>query len=135
MVKHLSICCMCVPWFSNSTRHTPAVGLLVSGINCSDKRPHWLRLLERRSKSSPTILIFSIFLGEVKNIEIFALQSKSLYISHAKSNFYETEIEIWAGFGLVGSTEMIADYEQLFEAGFFMFSEAKKIVKFLKIFS
>ena len=31
--------------------------------------------------------------------------SKSLYISLAVSNFYETEIEIWAGFGSVGNTE------------------------------
>ena len=27
------------------------------------------------------------------------LSPKSLYISHTVSNFYETEIEIWAGFG------------------------------------
>ena len=32
-------------------------------------------------------------------------QPKSLYISHAVSNFYGTENEIWAGFGPVGSTE------------------------------
>ena len=36
------------------------------------------------------------------------------------SNLYGTEIEIWAGFGLVGSTEKIwgADYEQLLRAMF-----------------
>ena len=28
-----------------------------------------------------------------------------LYISCVVSNFYETEIEIWAGFGPVGNTE------------------------------
>ena len=33
------------------------------------------------------------------------LNSNSLYISHAASNFYGTEIEIWAGFGPFGSTE------------------------------
>ena len=32
------------------------------------------------------------------------MQAKSLYISRAVSNFYGTEIEIWAGYGLVGST-------------------------------
>jgi hypothetical protein len=32
-------------------------------------------------------------------------QPKSLYISHAVSNFFGTEIEICAGFGPVGSTE------------------------------
>ena len=51
--------------------------------------------------------------------------AKSLYISHAESNFYGTEIEIWAAFGLVGSTEKKnwTDYEQLFRA---VFSWAKK---------
>ena len=33
------------------------------------------------------------------------LWAKSLYISHAVSNFYRTGIEIWAGFGPIGSTE------------------------------
>ena len=32
-------------------------------------------------------------------------QPKSLYISRAVSDFYETEIEIWAGFCPVGNTE------------------------------
>ena len=32
-------------------------------------------------------------------------QLRSLYLSRAVSNFYGTEIEIWAGFGPVGSTE------------------------------
>ena len=31
------------------------------------------------------------------------LKSKSLYISRAVSNFYGTEIEIWAGFGPIMS--------------------------------
>ena len=30
---------------------------------------------------------------------------KSLYISHAVSNCYGTEIEIWAGFRSIGNTE------------------------------
>ena len=33
------------------------------------------------------------------------MQAKSLYISRAVSNFYGTEIEIWAGFGPAGGTE------------------------------
>ena len=32
-------------------------------------------------------------------------QGKSLYTSHVVSHFYGTEFGIWAGFGLVGSTE------------------------------
>ena len=32
------------------------------------------------------------------------VKAKSLYISCAVNNFYGTEIEIWAGFGPVGST-------------------------------
>ena len=34
-----------------------------------------------------------------------SLHSKSLYISFAVSQSYRTESEMWAGFGLVGSTE------------------------------
>ena len=33
----------------------------------------------------------------------YALEQKSLYISHVVSNFLGTQIEIWDGFGLVGS--------------------------------
>ena len=45
------------------------------------------------------------------------------------SNFYGTEIEIWAGFGPAGNTEkkMWDDYEQLLRSVFFMFPGAKKI--------
>ena len=51
---------------------------------------------------------------------------KSLYISCAVNNFYGTEIEIWAGFGPVGSTEKnLADYEQFLRAIFSMFSWPK----------
>ena len=41
------------------------------------------------------------------------------------SNFHGTEIDIWAGFGLVGSSEKNRDdYEPSLEGGFFMFSWA-----------
>ena len=50
-------------------------------------------------------------------------ETKPLYRSCAGSNFYGTDIEIWAGFGPVGST----DYEQLLWAFFFMYSWAKEI--------
>ena len=33
------------------------------------------------------------------------LDARALYISRAVSNLYGTEIEIWAGIGLVGNTE------------------------------
>ena len=49
---------------------------------------------------------------------------KSLYISRAVSNFYGTEIKIWAGFGPDGNTE-----RKKIEVGFFMFSGPKKIQK------
>ena len=39
------------------------------------------------------------------------------------SNFYGTEIEIWAGLGLVGTTEKnLDDYEKILRGGLFMFS-------------
>ena len=54
-------------------------------------------------------------------------EKKSLYISPGVSNFYETEIEIWAGFGPVGNAEKNwANYD--FEVGFFTFSRTKKIL-------
>ena len=47
------------------------------------------------------------------------------------SNFYGTGIEIWASFGQVGNTEKNwADYEQLLQRFFLMFSWEKNI--FLK---
>ena len=41
-------------------------------------------------------------------------------MNRAMSNFYGTEIEIWAGFGPVGNTEkkIGADYEQLLKSVF-----------------
>ena len=42
------------------------------------------------------------------------MQAKSLYISLAVSDFYESEIEVWAGFVPVSNTEKTwVDYEQL----------------------
>ena len=54
------------------------------------------------------------------------METKSLYISRAVSNFYGTEIKIWAGFRPVGNTEtkFLGDYEQVLRAVFFMFSWA-----------
>ena len=44
------------------------------------------------------------------------------------SNFYETEIEIWAGLGPVGNTEkkIGADYEQLLRSVFSCFQGQTK---------
>ena len=47
---------------------------------------------------------------------------KVIIISHAVSIFYGTEIEIWAGFGLIGSTERFgADYEPFLRVVFYVF--------------
>ena len=46
----------------------------------------------------------------------------SHYRSHAVGDFYETRIEIWAGFGPVG----ITDYEQLLRPIFFQVFVVKK---------
>ena len=55
-------------------------------------------------------------------IELMTMHTKSLYISRAVSNFYGTEIEIWAGFGPVGNNEKYGeDYEQLLRLVFFLF--------------
>ena len=43
----------------------------------------------------------------------FSSQSHYMYISCAVSNFYGTEFVIWAGFGLVGSTENRPTYQLL----------------------
>ena len=61
-----------------------------------------------------------------------SIQAKSLYISHAVSNFHGTEIDIWAGFGPVGNTEIknLSQLQATFEGGFFMFSWAKKCFNF-----
>ena len=43
-------------------------------------------------------------------------------------DLYGTGIEVWAGFGPIGSTEkrVWADYEQLFRVFLFLFSGTKK---------
>ena len=49
-------------------------------------------------------------------------ESKSLYISHAVSNFYGTKLEMWAGFGPVRN--VLKKMDQLLAFfGFFMFSD------------
>ena len=60
---------------------------------------------------------------------------KSLYISPAVSNLHETEIEIWAGFGLVGITEkrVWANYEQLLRAVFYALIAKKEKKKYCSI--
>ena len=55
------------------------------------------------------------------------MHPKLLYISHAVSNIYGTEIEIWTGFRLVGNTvKNWANYEQLMRAVFSCFYGQKK---------
>ena len=63
------------------------------------------------------------------------LLPKSICISRAVSNFYGTEIEIWAGFGPVGNTEKKnwANYEQLLSADLTCFHGQKEIEIFQKI--
>ena len=63
-----------------------------------------------------------------------SIQAKSLYISHAMSNFHGTEIEIWAGFGPVGNTEkkIWADYDQFLRAVFSCIQGQKKSLNFFK---
>ena len=46
------------------------------------------------------------------------------YISPAVSHFYETEYEIWAGFGQVGSTDWSEKYAT-FEGSFLCFHGQK----------
>ena len=59
------------------------------------------------------------------------MEPKSLYLSRAVSNFYETDITIWAGFGPDGNAEkkIWADYEQLLRAFFSCFQGQKKMLK------
>ena len=64
------------------------------------------------------------FNSHLANFQACVAQTKSLYdISHAMKNFYGTEIEIWAGLGLVGSTEKNGTVMSNFlGGGLFMFS-------------
>ena len=58
--------------------------------------------------------------------------AKSLYLSCVVSNFHETEIDIWAGFGPVCNTKKNwVDYDLLLGC-FYMFSWTKKYLIFLK---
>ena len=60
-------------------------------------------------------------------------QAKSLYRSFVGSHFYGTEYEICADFGLVGNTEKNGgQLGATLEAGLFMFSWAKKMLKFFQ---
>ena len=63
------------------------------------------------------------------------LLPKSLYISRAVSNFYGTEMKIWAGFGPIGNTEkkIGANLEQLLRSFFSCFQgqNEKKNLKIL----
>ena len=58
---------------------------------------------------------------------------QSLERSPALGDFYGTGIEIWAGFGTIGSTEKKnwADYEQLLRPVFSCFHGQKKFLKTL----
>ena len=65
------------------------------------------------------LLFIRIFFKSDGNVKLNVFNhsvahTKSLYISHAVSNFYGTEMEIWAGFGPVDITEkksIWANYE------------------------
>ena len=61
----------------------------------------------------------------VSFINTLHLDPKSLYISRAVSNSYGIEIEIWAGFGPVGTIEKKWADLATFEVGLFISSEAK----------
>ena len=72
---------------------------------------------------APQRIIFAV----CPKIIYVLLVLKSLIISRTVSHFDGTEIEIWAGFGLVGNTEKkLGRLGATFESGFFMFSGAKK---------
>ena len=72
--------------------------------------------------------VFSFFLLQHKK-KLLGLDclGKVIYIEVPRWEIYETGIEIWAGFGPIGSTEKRgwADYEQLLGVIIFMFSGAK----------
>jgi hypothetical protein len=61
--------------------------------------------------------------------EITFLSQKPLYRSRAGNNFFVTDIEIWAGFGPVGSIEIKfwANYERLLRAFFSCFHGQKNV--------
>ena len=94
---------------------------------------YWIKLTLRGKKlpSNPQcwilrkmiIIFYHCTCTIVNNLPFVSFQPKSLYISHAVSNFHGTEIEIWIGFGPIGIIKNNwAEYEQLLRAFFFVFS-------------
>ena len=95
----------------------------------NDRQRLEIRLDQETSDLNSRCKIFSLFMNQTQNesqalkeklseeeiarqhkqreiSEMLKLQqAKSLYISCAVSNFYETENEIWDGFGPLGNTE------------------------------
>ena len=69
--------------------------------------------------SMPGIACFDL-VKWIWHSEKFAGYNQSHYTIYISHNFCGTEIEIWAGFGSVGSTEKknLADFEQRFRAFF-----------------
>ena len=63
-----------------------------------------------------------------------AVETKLLYISHAVSNFYGTEIEVWADLGpwQYSNEKIGANNDQNFEVVFLMLPETKRNRFFLK---
>ena len=55
----------------------------------------WLKISNFVQKLSDPFL-------KLKHVKYTIKSKVIIYLSHAVSNFYGTEIEIWAGFGLVG---------------------------------
>ena len=58
------------------------------------------------------------------------ISEKNEGVWNQSHHFYGTEIEIWVGFGPVGSTEkkIWADYEQLMRALFHVFRGKKTVI-------
>ena len=62
--------------------------------------------MKRKEVCTITELVGILIPGGLTVIDclfLFLTRAKSLYISRAVSNYYGTEIEIWAGFGPVGN--------------------------------
>ena len=76
---------------------------LVFGQNC--------KLHQKWARTTYATSYISFFMKAYYNIKPQRrMHSKSLWIKCAVSIFYETEFEIWAGFGLVGSIENCPTY-------------------------
>ena len=61
-------------------------------------------LLRTQMKQAQDISVYNYRMMQISN-DPDGGQGKSLYISRAVSHLYGTEFGIWAGFGLVGSTQ------------------------------